>query len=215
MNDPKTIVRAGYDAISHAYRADTFDFDNSGYKVFLTEVERHLKPGDRVLDLGCGCGIPVARHLAGRYAVTGVDISETQVTRARALVPGAQFVCGDMTEVAFPDASFEAVVSFYAVIHVPVEQHRGLFERVCRWLVGGGFFLVTLGHTAWTGTEADWHGAEMYWSHADAATYRGWLGQAGFSLEAEHVVPEGDGGHALFLVRKNEQWHPLTVLRGG
>lgn len=97
MNNPKTIVRVGYDAISHAYRADTFDFDNSGYKVFLTEFEQYLKPGDRVLDLGCGCGVPVARHLARRYAVTGVDISETQVTRAQALVSDAQFVCADMT----------------------------------------------------------------------------------------------------------------------
>jgi cyclopropane fatty-acyl-phospholipid synthase-like methyltransferase len=202
VNDPKTIVRAGYDAISHNYRADTFDFENSGYKVFLTEFDRSLTPGDRVLDLGCGCGIPVARHLARSYAVTGVDISETQVTRARALVPDAQFVCGDMTEMSFPDASFEAAVSFYAVIHVPVEQHLGLFERVSRWLVSEGVFLVTLGHTAWTGTEADWHGAEMYWSHADAATYRAWLDQAGFNVEAEHFVPEGDGGHTLFIARK-------------
>jgi cyclopropane fatty-acyl-phospholipid synthase-like methyltransferase len=202
VNDPKTIVRAGYDAISHNYRADTFDFENSGYKVFLTEFERSLTPGDRVLDLGCGCGIPVARHLARSYAVTGVDISETQVTRARALVPDAQFVCGDMTEMAFPDASFEAAVSFYAVIHVPAEQHLGLFERVSRWLVSGDMFLVTLGHTAWTGTAADWHGAEMYWSHADAATYRAWLDQAGFNVEAEHFVPEGDGGHTLFIARK-------------
>lgn len=204
MTDPKTIVRLGYDRISHHYRADTFDLDKSGYKVFLTEFEQYLKPGDRVLDLGCGCGIPVAKHLSQNYAVSGVDISEAQLSRARALVPNARFVCGDMTEIVFPDASFEAVLSFYAVIHVPVEQHLGLFERIARWLVEGGFFLVTLGHTAWTGTQADWHGAEMYWSHADAATYRDWLEQAGFRIATEHFVPEGQGGHALFIVQKRE-----------
>lgn len=204
MTDPKTIVREGYDRISHNYRADTFDFDSPGYKVFLTEFEQHLTPGDRVLDLGCGCGIPVSEYLSHNYAVTGVDISQAQVSRARALAPGALFVCGDMAEAAFPNASFEAVVSFYAVIHVPVEQHLDLFERVSRWLVGGGFFLATLGQTVWTGTQTDWHGAEMYWSHADAATYRGWLEQAGFRVIAEHFVPEGEGGHALFITQKRE-----------
>lgn len=204
MTDPKAIVRAGYDAISHNYRTDTFDFDRSGYKTFLTEFEPYLKPGDRVLDLGCGCGIPVSEHLSRNYAVTGVDISQAQVSRAQALVPGALFVCEDMTAVAFPAASFEAVVSFYAVIHVPVEQQPGLFERVAGWLANGGFFLAILGHTAWTGTKEDWHGAKMYWSHADAATYRGWLGEAGFKVVAEHFVPEGEGGHALFLAQKRE-----------
>ena len=204
MTDPKTIVRAGYDTISRNYRADTFDFDRSSYKTFLTEFEQYLKPGARVLDLGCGCGIPVSEYLSKNYVVTGVDISQTQVSRAQALVPNAHFVCEDMIAVAFPDASFEAVVSFYAVIHVPVEQQAGLFERVTRWLVNGGFFLAILGHTAWTGTEEDWHGAKMYWSHADAATYRSWLGQAGFRVVAEHFIPEGEGGHSLFIAQKRE-----------
>lgn len=204
MTDPKTIVRAGYDSISHAYRADTFDFDASDYKVALTEFKRRLKPGSRVLDLGCGCGVPVAEHLARDYAVTGVDISPVQVNRAQARVPGARFVCADMTEAAFPDASFDAIVSFYAIIHVPVDEQPSLVERVSRWLVGGGVFLVTLGSTAWTGTEANWHGAEMFWSHADAVTYRGWLHQAGFRVIHEQFVPEGDGGHSLFLARKQD-----------
>lgn len=203
MNDPKAIVRDGYDAISHSYRGDTFDFDRSGYKVALTGFERHLRPGDRVLDLGCGCGVPVAGYLSRRYTVTGVDISPTQISRARALVPDASFVCEDMTAVTFPDAYFEAIVAFYAVIHVPVDEQPRLFARMARWLAEGGLLLATLGHTAWTGTEANWHGAEtMYWSHADAATYRDWLGQAGFEVLAEQFVPEGNGGHTLFTARK-------------
>jgi cyclopropane fatty-acyl-phospholipid synthase-like methyltransferase len=207
MDDPKTIVREGYDKISQGYRAETFDFDNSGYKRFLSEFEQHLKVGDRVLDLGCGCGVPVAQHLSRTYAVSGVDISHEQIMRAKVLAPKANFVCADMTEVNYPESSFEAVVSFYAVIHVPVEQHLALFERVARWLVAGGFFLVTVGHKAWTGTKENWYGAEMYWSHADAATYRQWLDQTGFTTEAEHFIPEAESGHTLFILRKRETVH--------
>ena len=41
----------------------------------------------RVLDLGCGAGVPIARRLAERYKVTGVDISERQIMLVRRNVP--------------------------------------------------------------------------------------------------------------------------------
>ena len=202
LNNPKVIVREGYDKISRAYRGDTFDFENSAYRAFLRELEPFLKPGARILDLGCGCGVPVAQYLAKNHTVTGVDIAETQIVRARTLVPNARFLCADMTEAAFADGSFEAVISFYAVIHVPLEQQFALFQRIARWLAAGGCLLVTVGHAAWTGTKDDWHGATMYWSQADAATYRDWLTQTGFDVLAERFIPEGEGGHALFIARK-------------
>jgi hypothetical protein len=38
----------------------------------------------------------------------------------------------------------------------------------------------------------------MWWSHADAATYRIWIEQAGLSVVAQEIIPEGDGAHAPF-----------------
>jgi hypothetical protein len=54
-----------------------------------------------------------------------------------------------------------------------------------------------------TGTENDWLGgaATMWWSQADAASYRAWLRQAGLEVTEQQFVPEGDGGHALFWAR--------------
>ena len=71
---------------------------------------------------------------------------------------------------------------------------------VGRWLRPGGWLLATTGHRAWTGTEDGWLGGEvpMWWSHADAATYRTWIEQAGLAVVAQEVVPEGDSAHALF-----------------
>lgn len=40
----------------------------------------------------------------------------------------------------------------------------------------------------------------MWWSHADSATYRSWLTDAGFEIEREIFVPEGTGGHTFFLL---------------
>jgi SAM-dependent methyltransferase len=204
--DPKTIVREGYDRVSVAYRGDTVDAERTGYAHWLRLLGRRVAPGARVLDLGCGCGVPVARMLAERHSVTGVDLSPVQIARARALVPGARFVCADMTAVEFEAGSFDAVVAFYSIINVPLAEQPELIRRVARWLAPGGWFLAVVGKRAWTGTEDDWRGvrgASMYWSHADVEDYRAWFAQAGFVVEHEGSQPEhGSPGFAVLIARR-------------
>jgi SAM-dependent methyltransferase len=174
----------------------------SDYEGWLGELTPLLPAGSPVLELGCGCGVPVAQRLAEQFEVTGVDISPVQIERARRLVPAARFVCGDMAGLTLAADSWAAVVSFYAIIHLPVEEQPGLFANIYRWLRPGGYLLATVGHRAWTGTEADWLGANMYWSHTDEATYREWLTTQGFSVRWTRFIPEGDGGHTLLLAEK-------------
>jgi len=155
--------------------------------------------------VGSGGGVPLARDLAAAgYAVTGVDLSAVQVERARRLVPTARFLHADAGEVSFPASSFDAVVSLYALIHMPLDEQPRLLRRIGRWLRPGGWLLATTGHHAWTGSEDNWLGGEapMWWSQADAATYRAWIEQAGLSVVTEDLVPEGDGAHALFWARR-------------
>ena len=205
--DPKALVRDGYDRVSHAYRGDTFELDaQSGYAHWLRRLTRRLTPGARVLDLGCGNGIPVARELSGRFAVTGGDLSPVQIERARALVPGARFVCADMTSVEFEPASFDCVAAFYSIINVPVSEQLELYRRIASWLSPGGWLLAVLGKYAWTGTEDDWRGVKgvtMYWSHADLTSSRRWLADAGFEIVEEGTQPEqGTPGFAVLLARR-------------
>lgn len=192
-------MRRGYDRISHAYRDDV-GAANVGYPSWLNRyVLSRLPAGARVLDLGCGNGVPGTRILAERFDVTGVDISDVQVARARMLVPRATFVRADMATLAFPPASFDAVVSFFALIHVPVDEQDGIFRRVGEWLRPGGVFLATVGHEALTRT-GDFYGAPMYWSHADAETYCTWLTAAGIDIVEREFIPEDPhGGHELLL----------------
>jgi cyclopropane fatty-acyl-phospholipid synthase-like methyltransferase len=75
------------------------------------------------------------------------------------------------------DASVDAVVSFYALIHVPLADHRALFPRVREWVRPGGCFLAIVGAGSWTGTE-QYLGAEMFWDHADTDSYLPWLAAA-------------------------------------
>ncbi|HTT72735.1 MAG TPA: class I SAM-dependent methyltransferase [Thermoplasmata archaeon] len=214
----KSIVRSGWDHLSEIYRpsgarSDAFGHDYADHREWLEPILGTVPRGAEVLDLGCGCGLPDARLLSDRFRVTGVDISDVQIDRARQLVPDARFVRADMTEVIFSDQSFGAVVCLYALIHVPIAEQRPLLERVFRWLVPGGLFLVISGEQAYTGVERDWLGsnAEMFWSHPDAATFEQWLREAGFEVRRRRHIPEGASGHALFLVARPSPRGPTSV----
>jgi SAM-dependent methyltransferase len=107
-----------------------------------------LRPGDRVLDVATGSGN--AALAAARYGceVTGVDYVPELLERgrARAAAEGLEitFAEGDAEDLAFPDASFDAVLSVLGVMFAP-DQERAAAElvRVCR---PGG----TIGLVNWT-----------------------------------------------------------------
>ena len=205
-SNPKALVRDGYDRASHAYRGDEFDdYERSGYAYWLSRFTPGLPDGARVLDLGCGCGIPVSRQLSLRYQVTGVDISPVQISRARQLVPRARFVCGDMAEVGFEPRAFDAAVAFFSLINLPLAEQSIVIERVSRWLEPGGRLLAIVGKYGWTHVEPDFRGVRgvsMYWSHADLATYRNWFRLAGLAIEEEGSEPRnGNPGYAVLIGR--------------
>jgi 2-polyprenyl-3-methyl-5-hydroxy-6-metoxy-1,4-benzoquinol methylase len=146
--DPKDIVRTGYDQVSYAYRAAAFDYEHSCYQACLSWLERRLSPASAILDLGCGCGIPVAQVLSRRHEVLGIDISPVQIERARRQVPTAWFLCADMSALDFAPHTFDAVVTFYSIIHLPLEERPALLAKVAQWLTPQGCWLASVGHTA-------------------------------------------------------------------
>ena len=208
MKNPKDIVRKGYDRVSYAYCEDEPDRQGerfNKYKAWVDELTQNLREGSRILDLGCGCGVPVARLLAERFRVTGVDISPVQIERARKLVPRASFVCRDMCDLDFDRGAFEAIICLYAIIHIPLAEQQDLLDSMWQWLKPGGLLLLVSGHNAWTGAEKDWLGVEggdMYWSHAGRDTYIEWLQKAGFDVIWDRFVPEAESGHTLIFSRK-------------
>jgi len=201
-NSPQRLVAQGYDAISNDY-LDRF----GASRVRAHWLQRLLdltQAGDRILDLGCGPGIPVAATLVdhGRQVV-GVDSSRGQIQLARSRVPGAEFMEADMCRLQLDQGSFDGVCAFYSITHLPREFHRPLFENILGWLRPGGIFLASLGVTeteAWTG---EWMGAEMFFSHFDAQWYVECLRKLTFQIEAAEVVAQDDeDGEFLWVVAR-------------
>ena len=130
--DYKQIVKSGYNKIADRYLAErSRDVENVH---LLQDFVDLLAPGSKVLDAGCGAGIPITQMLAERYDVIGVDFSEAQIERAKENVPNAHFTCADMTKIDLPDESLDGVCSYYAIIHIPREEHASLFDSFYKLL---------------------------------------------------------------------------------
>jgi cyclopropane fatty-acyl-phospholipid synthase-like methyltransferase len=194
-DDPREIVESGYDAIADRY-AEAIRAGRGPqtyFRSFLSRVLELIPEGSTVLDLGCGAGL-VTADLTTRARIVGVDISAGQLELARRNAPTARFVRADMVDLAFAPGSFDAVVAFWTLIHVPREVHASLFARVHGWLKPGGLFAGTLGSGDNQAEHVpDFYGAPMYWSHFDADTNRRLFRDAGFELvQADEIEDEDE-----------------------
>jgi ubiquinone/menaquinone biosynthesis C-methylase UbiE len=98
-----------------------------------------VRPGDRVLDIGCGPGAALenARRLGAE--VYGVDPSPSMVARAARRVPEATVVEGSAERLPFPDGTFSHVLAI-STFHHWASQEAGI-DEAHRVLAPGGRFL--------------------------------------------------------------------------
>ena len=198
----RDVVRRGYDQIAGRYLAGR---TTGGDVALLEDLIARLGPGHIVLDAGCGAGVPAMRQVTSAgMAIVGVDLSGTQLELARSRVPTAALAQADLVALPFSDGSFEGLVSFYAVIHVPRAYHQTVFAEFRRVLRTGGVALLCLGARDLPGDDdADsWLGTHMFWSHFDAPTNLEMLRAAGFDVLLDRIVPDpmGHGQHLFALV---------------
>ena len=98
-NDPRTdLVGRGYNAIGERFAEWRDRIVGDPRREWEAELVSRLPEGARVLELGCGAGVPDTQRLAKRFQVTGVDVSAEQVRRARASVPEAVFIEGSFRQ---------------------------------------------------------------------------------------------------------------------
>jgi ubiquinone/menaquinone biosynthesis C-methylase UbiE len=185
----KKLVQAGYNAIAADYL--TTRTDTSDDVKLLEELVARLPKGAKVLDAGCGAGVPVTRILDRCFEVTGVDFAEAQIEMARQLVPNATFICHDIVDLDLPDSSFDAICSYYAIIHIPRQEHPKLLQNFHRMLKPGGLVLLCLGASDIEhDIDENYHGSPMYWSHFDAETNVRLTGEVGFEIILSKLIAD-------------------------
>ena len=205
MNDSAAIHHddqpVGPERYTHAYDSE-FTLKQHAGRTVETHAQwflPYLRPGMTLLDCGCGSGsITVGLAVAvAPCLVTGVDIAEVEIERARERAAGtgvtnAHFVAGTLYALDFPDDSFDALFSHNVLEHMH-EPQRALREmrRVLksggvigvRDLDAGGHLLAPddpLLHRWLELYEADWAGLG---GHPRLGRHlRGLLEEAGFNV---------------------------------
>jgi ubiquinone/menaquinone biosynthesis C-methylase UbiE len=200
--DQRDVVQEGYDDIAAAYDEYRETATHTSFEAPITDgFLESIPDGCRVLDAGCGGGRPVLRRLASAHDPVGLDISSRQLDLSRERVPTAAFAQGDLSRLPFADDAFDAVVSFYAIIHVPKTEHPHVLSEFHRVLRDGGELLVSMGAIeAWEGRNDDWLDTDtaMEWSYFGLEKSRELIEAAGFEIEAEQIPQEEADGFAVF-----------------
>jgi ubiquinone/menaquinone biosynthesis C-methylase UbiE len=187
--DPKAIIESGYDAMAARYLSTFGEGVRDDPRVrFVGELAARLADGARVLDLGCGAGVPATALLAQRFDVIGVDISAAQLALAAQRVPAAAFRKADMTSLDLPADSFDAVTAFYCLNHIPRAEQQPLLAKIARWLRPGGLLLASFGGGGSDDDVESWLGVPMFFASHDPAANLRHLTEAGFTPLIDEMV---------------------------
>lgn len=159
--------------------------------------------GQKILDLGCGTGLPFDKYLVNEgFDVTGLDLAEKHVKKARENVPDAEFIQGGFFEKEFEESSFDSVVSFYAIFHIPREEHSELLEKIRYWLKDSGSILITLGaREELDDIEGEIGGQEMFWSAFGPEKNKELVEDAGFEIIDTYIEDWRDEHHFWILAK--------------
>lgn len=131
---------------SRYYKGEPFRQAGARHEHYLA-ASMGIKPGMKVLDVGCGIGGP-AREIA-RFTgcqIVGLNNNDYQIARANnwaeknKMSDQLQFVKGDFMQMDFEDASFDAVYAIEATVHAP--KLEGVYGEIYRVLKPGGTFGV-------------------------------------------------------------------------
>ena len=137
MSDAENLAREA----RRQAQADAFDqigdrydeaFPHKDGQVAATEwLIDQLTPGSRVLDVGCGTGIPTDGQLvAAGLEVTGIDISESMLDGARGNVPTADFHRLDLMDLDDRFGRFDAAVAFFSLLMLPRSEIGPALDRI-------------------------------------------------------------------------------------
>ena len=203
----------------HAYRRETqaaaFDYIGERYDEAFPHKEGQiaagrwlvgrLEPGARVLDVGCGTGVPTARQLVTAGArVTGIDISPVMLELARANVPEADFRLLDVTEIGSSIGSdtrssigsdidpgigeFDGIVAFFSLLMLPRAQILGALRRLHQVLRPSGYLALAMVEADMDDVPIPFLGVSVHVSGFFPEQLRRLTVEAGFEVLEEHSL---------------------------
>lgn len=193
------LVKHSYEKIANDYASKRNQFESIKY---LEKFVALVKKGRTILDIGCGDGKPVDEVLVKKgFAVNGIDISERMIELAKKNVPEALYEVKDMTELKDGEYCVDGIVSFYAILHTLRDKYQDIFNKFASFMPNGGILLITMGSDEWEGTENDFHGSKMFWSHYGVDKNKEIVENAGFKVLLNEIDTSGKEKRQVIMAR--------------
>lgn len=185
----------------HATTWDILRTDHFIDRKWIDRFCTQLPARATVLDLGCGSGQPVARHLIEAGAsVVGVDSSTHMLALCRERFPAQQWIHADMRSLAL-DRQFDAILAWNSFFHLKPEDQRRMFPIFQRHAAPGALLMFTSGpsHGEALGV---FEGETLYHASLDQQEYTAQLHGHGFEV-VDHIVEDAEcGGQTVWLARR-------------
>lgn len=151
---PDDAIADAYDRVAADYARLLPDLsaEHPCERGLIDDLTHGLPIAARVLDAGCGSGRMLTHLGTVRPDVdrVGVDISPAMVAEARRAAPLAELHVGRIDALPFADASLDAVIAWYSIIHTPPQHLPTFFAEVRRVMRDGG--RLVMGFQAGAGT---------------------------------------------------------------
>ncbi|NBD29732.1 MAG: methyltransferase domain-containing protein [Alphaproteobacteria bacterium] len=154
----------------------------------------------RLLDVGCGTGLPIAAYLSERgLRVTGVDAAARMVAHFRTNLPQATAHLADMRTLAIGQP-FDAILAWDSFFHLSPDEQRKMFPIFRRHASPGAALMLTTGPEegeVW----GDAAGAPVYHASLAPDEYRALLAENHFKLLDFTPEDPACGGHSVWLAK--------------
>jgi ubiquinone/menaquinone biosynthesis C-methylase UbiE len=138
-----------------------------------------------VLDIGCGFGwFELVALDRGATSITGLEPSDSDLATARRSIDDERvtFRVGSATELPFADASFDTVVCWEVLEHLPKSSEQRAFDEISRVLRPGGVLYLSTPHAAPVATALDPARWLIGHRHYTRAQLRSYASAAGFDV---------------------------------
>ena len=134
-----------YDLSAKAFENKFMNLDL--YKDNLNSFCRLLKPGAKILDLGCGPG-NVAKflyELNQDYTIVGIDLSEEMIKLARQNVPqnSVMFKVRDIRDLEIEETMYDAVIASFCIVHLENDETKNLLKKINKMLRKNGMLYMS------------------------------------------------------------------------
>ncbi|QYJ21770.1 class I SAM-dependent methyltransferase [Achromobacter sp. ES-001] len=156
----------------------------------------------QVLDIGCGNGVPIARHLIENGClVTGIDTSLPLLSRAQSTFPDHQWIAADMRRLPFTQ-SFHGLIAWHSFFHLSPEDQRPMFSTFRRLAAPGAVLMFTSG-TSLGEAIGQFETKPLYHGSLDPNEYRQLLNANGFSVKQHMEKDPACGGATVWLAQRD------------